>query len=109
QQSDEDSFVSALIASLGSYPAYFDHLSEVNRSGPDLLNPPLQLAPLPVQRVADLREAGAVIVDVRPISAYAAGHIPGSLSIELRDAFATWLGWLVPFGTAPIVIRDADQ
>ena len=109
QRTDEDSFVSALIGSLGSYPAYFDHLSEVNRRGPDLLNPPLRLDPLPVQRVADLRDAGAVVVEVRPISAYAAGHIPGSLSIELREAFATWLGWLVPFGSAPIVIRDVDQ
>jgi rhodanese-related sulfurtransferase len=50
-----------------------------------------------------------VIVDVRPISAYAAGHIPGSLSIELREAFATWLGWLVPFNVAPIVVRGPDQ
>ena len=29
------------------------------------------------------------------MTAFAAGHIPGSLSIELRPAFASWLGWLV--------------
>ena len=27
---------------------------------------------------------------------FAAAHIPGALSIPLRPAFATWLGWLVP-------------
>jgi glyoxylase-like metal-dependent hydrolase (beta-lactamase superfamily II) len=32
---DEDSFVAALLAGLGSYPAYFDRLAEVNRRGPD--------------------------------------------------------------------------
>ena len=26
------------------------------------------------------------------------GHIPGSMSNTFRDAFATWLGWLVPEG-----------
>ena len=43
-----------------------------------------------------LRGAGAEIIDVRPFVDYAAAHIPGSLAIELRPAFATWLGWLVP-------------
>ena len=109
QHPDEEAFVAALLGSLGSYPPYFRHLSEINRRGPALLTPPLRLEPMSVDRVARLRDGGTVIVDVRRITAYAAGHIPGSLSIELRDAFATWLGWLVPFGTAPIVIRDADQ
>jgi len=31
---------------------------------------------------------------------FAAGHIPGTISIPLRDQFATWLGWLAPAGTA---------
>jgi hypothetical protein len=29
------------------------------------------------------------------MAAFAAGHILGALSIELRPQFATWLGWLV--------------
>ena len=41
---------------------------------------------------------------MRPVPAYAAGHIPGSLAIPLREAFATWLGWLVPDPAAPLVI-----
>ena len=109
QQHDEEGFVAALLGSLGNYPPYFGHLGEINRRGPVLLTAPLRLEPMGVERVTRLRDDAAVIVDVRRITAYAAGHIPGSLSIELRDAFATWLGWLVPFGTAPIVIRDADQ
>ena len=38
---------------------------------------------------------GGVLVDARPVTAFAAGHIPGSLSIALRPQFASWLGWLV--------------
>jgi rhodanese-related sulfurtransferase len=41
---------------------------------------------------------------MRPVAEYAAGHIPGSLAIPLRDAFATWLGWLVTDPAAPLVI-----
>ncbi|WP_416986321.1 rhodanese-like domain-containing protein [Streptomyces sp. T028] len=39
---------------------------------------------------------GARLVDVRPVTEFAAGHIPGAVSIALRNAFATWLGWLLP-------------
>ena len=50
------------------------------------------------------------VIDVRPVPAYGAGHIRGSLSIALRDAFATWLGWLVPDPATPLVIvADAGQ
>ena len=41
---------------------------------------------------------------------YAAGHIPGSLAIPLREAFATWLGWLVPDPATPlVVVADPGQ
>jgi glyoxylase-like metal-dependent hydrolase (beta-lactamase superfamily II)/rhodanese-related sulfurtransferase len=109
RQQGEAAFVAALLGSLGTFPPYFRHLGEINRRGPALLIPPLRLQAVSAERVARVRDDAAVIVDVRPIAAYAARHIPGSLSIELRDAFATWLGWLVPFDTAPIVLRDADQ
>jgi hydroxyacylglutathione hydrolase len=33
-----------------------------------------------------------------PVADFAAGHIPGAVSIALREQFATWLGWLVPAG-----------
>ena len=40
---------------------------------------------------------------------YAAGHIPGSLSIELRPVFATWLGWLVDASRPVVFVLDDDQ
>ncbi len=50
-----------------------------------------------------------MLVDARPIAAFAAGHIPGALSIELRPQFASWLGWLVD-DTQPLVfVLDEDQ
>jgi hydroxyacylglutathione hydrolase len=94
--SDEDAFVRQLIDSLGSYPAYFDRLAEINRHGPAPIRTVPGLAELNPAEVRSLLDDGAVLVDVRPIGQYAAGHIPGSVSIPLRDAFASWLGWLLP-------------
>ncbi|MFD5134611.1 rhodanese-like domain-containing protein, partial [Streptomyces olindensis] len=51
---------------------------------------------------------GGHVVDVRPAADYAAGHIPGALSIPLRDQFASWLGWLVP-DTAPLAFVTAED
>lgn len=110
QAPDEDAFVDMLLASLGSYPSYFDRLGEVNRRGPALLDADLVLTPLSPAAVETLRQGGAEIVDVRPYRAYADAHIPGSLSIPLREVFATWLGWLVSSPSTPLVIlRDPDQ
>lgn len=106
---DEESFVAALLGSLGSFPDYFHRLGEVNRRGPALLPEPLSLERLTVDRVRRLLSAGAALIDVRPIDDYAAGHVTGSLSIQLRGALATWLGWLVPADTPLVVLRNPDQ
>ncbi|OII66804.1 rhodanese-like domain-containing protein [Streptomyces sp. CC77] len=104
---DEDSFVSQLIASLGTYPAYFDRLGEANRRGPGVVTRTPPLTELSAEQVRTLVTDGGHVVDVRPAADYAAGHIPGSLSIPLRGQFATWLGWLLP-DTAPLVFAAAD-
>jgi glyoxylase-like metal-dependent hydrolase (beta-lactamase superfamily II)/rhodanese-related sulfurtransferase len=106
----EDAFVASLLAGLGTYPPYFSRLREVNRRGPAVYGPePPALAHLDPGQVRSLADDGAVVVDVRPIAAFAAGHIPGSLSIPLRDQFATWLGWLVAAGRPVVVVLDPFQ
>jgi rhodanese-related sulfurtransferase len=62
-----------------------------------------------VEQVRRLVDDGATVVDVRPIDEYAAAHVPGSLSIELRAAFGTWLGWLLPEDAVVVVVRNVGQ
>jgi hydroxyacylglutathione hydrolase len=108
---DEDRFVEQLLGSLGSYPAYFRRLAEVNRRGPAVLDTSAtgRLAQLPASEVQGLREDGAIVVDARPLPDYARAHVPGALSIPLRAQFATWLGWLVAHETSIVVVRNPDQ
>ncbi|MFD4180967.1 rhodanese-like domain-containing protein [Rhodococcus sp. NPDC058514] len=106
---DEDAFVDALLGSLGTFPSYFLRLGELNRRGPALLERPPQLPPKDVDAVRRQLAEGATVIDVRPIVDFAAAHVPGALSIALRPAFVTWLGWLAPRDRPLIVIRNADQ
>lgn len=104
----EDDFVRRLVAGFGTFPPYFLELREVNRRGPLVYGRFPALEPLQVARVAALVAGGAVVVDARPIRSFAAGHLPGSLSIPLRPQFASWLGWLVA-RDAPIVLVLGDD
>lgn len=107
---DVDTFVTRLLASLGTFPPYFSRLPELNRRGPALPTGDAALPVLTASQVLALRAAGGEVVDVRTLTAYGAGHVPGSLSIALRDVFATWLGWLVADPATPLAfVRDVDQ
>jgi hydroxyacylglutathione hydrolase len=105
---DEEAFVDRLLAGLGSFPSYFMHLPEENRRGPAVVGD-TRVPGLDAARVAKLVQLGAVVIDVRPVRDFAAGHIPGALSIHLRPAFVSWLGWLLDPGTPYVIVRCPDQ
>lgn len=106
---DEDSFVARLLSGFGTFPPYFLELREVNRQGPRLYGHLPALAVLDVPTVQRLVGEGGVIVDVRPVELFAAGHVPGSLSIPLRLQFASWLGWLVGRDRTIVFVVDGAQ
>ena len=110
QAKDENDFVARLSAGFGSYPTYFLRLRGLNQTGTTIFGttpPPLRA--LTPDEVAGMIGAGAEIIDVRPVVNFAASHIPGSLSIQLRDQFATWLGWLVDHDRILVFVSDPDQ
>ncbi|MCP3811240.1 rhodanese-like domain-containing protein, partial [Mycobacteriaceae bacterium Msp059] len=80
-----------------------------NRRGPRVITGEPVLPALTPKDIDAAITDGGFVVDVRPASAFAQGHVPGALSIPLRGQFATWLGWLVPAGTPLVFILDEDQ
>jgi hydroxyacylglutathione hydrolase len=107
---DEDAFVEQLLAGLGSYPPYFLRLRAVNRRGPHLYGPAAPVLPAVMpEDVRRLQDGGAWVVDVRSVEAFAAAHVPGSVSIPLRPQFASWLGWVVPDGAPVVLVLAGDQ
>jgi rhodanese-related sulfurtransferase len=106
---DEDEFVRYLLAGYGSFPPYFLRLRDVNRSGAPLLR---ELPAVPVLEVDAAREAvqaGAWLVDARAAVQWSAAHPEGAVSISLDGSFATWLGWVIPFGEPIVFIIDAAR
>jgi hydroxyacylglutathione hydrolase len=106
---DEDTFVREVTAKFGTYPPYFGRMRALNRLGPAVYGTFPTLAPLTAAQVQDLRDRSAVIVDVRPVADYAAGHLPGSLANTLRPQFASWLGWLVEDPLTPLLFVTDDH
>ncbi len=103
---DQDRYVAALLAGLDVFPAYYARMAPANTFGavaPALLPPPRVLAGQVPARVA----AGDWVVDLRDRRAFAAGHVPGSVSFPLGDAFATHLGWLLPDGAGLTLLAGA--
>ena len=83
-------------------------MGPINRRGPA----PVDLsAPQPVEP-AELRrriEAGEWVVDLRDRTAFAAGHLAGSLGFELGDNLVTYLGWLYHYGAPLTLIGETPE
>lgn len=104
---DEDDFVRTQLAGLLAYPAYYSQMAGFNVAGADAWQPG-PLSGLTAEQVAGRQQDGTVVVDGRARSAFAAGHLPGSVNIELDENFGTYLGWLFPFGTRFVLVTEAD-
>ena len=105
---DEDEFVAQLLSGLTAYPRYYAHMSPINLSGPA----PLDLTPpgeLDADQLRSQIRAGRWVVDLNKRQAYARGHLPGTISVELGKQFATYLGWVLPWGTPVTLIGDSMQ
>jgi hydroxyacylglutathione hydrolase len=105
---DEEAFVERLIANLTAYPSYYAHMGALNRGGPVApdLSPP---APLQVDQLRTRIDAGEWVVDLRDRTAYAASHVHGSVGIALGNQFATYVGWLMPWGAPLSLIGDSAE
>jgi hydroxyacylglutathione hydrolase len=103
---DEDVFVTRLLEGLTAYPRYYAHMAPINRAGPAPFDLPVP-QPLDGDGLRRQLQQGSWLVDLAQRRAYARGHLPGTLSIELGDQFATYLGWVLPWGDRITLVGDS--
>lgn len=108
QAKTEADFVAAVLAGQPEPPKYFAEMKRVNKEGPTLLHGFKRPELLQVGSLESALQSGALVVDTRPASAYAGGHVPGTINIPLNASFTTWAGWLVPYTTDFYLILDGD-
>ncbi len=103
---DEETYVKELLDGLVAYPAYYAQMGPGNQQGPSEPD----LSPPSLADAAELRrriEAGEWVVDLRSRTAFAAGHAPGTLNFGLDGGFATYLGWLITWGTPVTLLGES--
>ena len=107
---DQPAFARAQLAGLMEYPRYYAFMAPLNRKGPQVFRTTPSLAKLDLAGFDAAVARGAVVVDARDRVAYAEGHIPGSLNVELNEGFGTYVGWITPFDSEVVlVLGDTDE
>lgn len=102
---DEDTFVERLLGGLTAYPRYYAQMAPINRQGPA----PVDLSPSEPIDPAEIRRrihAGEWVVDLRSRTAFARGHLAGTINLEVGTSFATYLGWTLKWGTPVTLVGD---
>ncbi len=101
---DEEDFVRQVLDSVPAMPAYYPRMKQLNSAGASSvaqLPGDTALAPAQVRELAESHSA--VIIDLRQPEDFAAGHVPGAISIGAGPSLSLWAGWLLD-PEVPIVI-----
>ena len=104
----EQGYADELLAGLDAFPAYYVHMAPGNSAGPrepDLSFPERADGVELRRRI----EAGEWVVDLRTRTAFAAGHVPGTVNFGLDGSFATYLGWLIEWGTPLTLLGETEK
>ena len=91
-------------------PPYFKTMEQHNLDGPPLLKDATVPQPLGVSEFeTQMQKLNTVVVDTREPGAFAASHVPGSISIWL-DGLSVFAGWTLEYGQNLLLVteREAD-
>ena len=108
---NEVQFVSSLLDAMPPAPTYYSRMKRINVQGAPILrtmpDPPL-LSPKEFHK--GMQSSLVQIVDTRSILGFGGGHMEGAISIELREEFPIWAGWMLdPLRHTLLVLRDRSH
>ena len=105
---DEGEFVRILTAEHTPQPPNFERIVELNR-GP-LITEAAPLEPLLPERVRELVEGGAVLIDGRDQRAFDAAHVAGSINVTMNQSGVGTRGaWVVDPESEVLTTADGDE
>jgi hydroxyacylglutathione hydrolase len=108
QFEDEGEFVQTLTSEQSPQPPNFQRIVELNR-GP-LLTEASPAETLLPERVKQLVEAGAVVIDGRDEREFDAAHVPGSINVTMnQSSVGTRAAWMVDPESEIITAAEGDE
>ncbi|MBL0170213.1 MAG: MBL fold metallo-hydrolase [Gemmatimonadaceae bacterium] len=105
-ETDEAQFVVNVLDGQPEPPGYFAEMKRINREGPPVLGgmtTPARLAATDIVTLA----TQTWVLDLRPAAAFAAAHIPSSLSLPYSRSFSTYTGTLVPYDVDIVLLAPS--
>lgn len=104
-----EEFVHLLTDNLPAAPEYFAQEAELNRRGAGHVSQLSALACFTAPEVQRLQREGAVVVDTRPATQFAAAHVPGSVHIALTGQYASWAARILGLGVKLIIVGEDPE
>src|SRR6266550_2719834 len=105
-----EEFVHLLTDNLPAAPEYFAQEVDLNRRGAAHVSQLPELAAFTAPEVLRLQNEGAVVVDTRPATQFAAAHVPASIHIALTGQYASWAARILGLSTPLIIVgEDPDH
>ena len=104
----EEEFVEIILDGQPEPPKYFAQMKKLNKVGPAILdeNKPPRLNSSKMAEV----QSESVLIDIRGMDAFVAGHPKGALFLPTGNAFVTWAGWLLDYEEPHyLLLRDETQ
>lgn len=102
-QLDRETFVARKARERGYTAPYFREMERLNLAGPPVPPDLCTLRPLKPEELE-----GMQVVDIRSPTGFAAGHVPGSISIW-RDGLPLFIGWTLDYDTPIALVDDFNQ
>ncbi len=109
QFASREEFVRTMTSNLPARPDYFLQDAEINRQGAAALDKLGELPAIPAARLKETLADDVLVLDVRPMDQFAAGHVPGSVNISLSGQFASWAGTVLGLAARPVLVAESRE
>jgi hydroxyacylglutathione hydrolase len=85
-------------------------MKQVNISGSPIIGPELPgQARYSAKSVHEKVCEKCLVVDVRPMEAFSAAHIPGAINIPFGPNLPTWAGWVLPYDRPTLIVPGSPE
>jgi hydroxyacylglutathione hydrolase len=112
QYADRAAFVDAVLSDLPETPAYFARMKRVNSEGPaplGLIDATPRLHQIAPSAGAALAADGALLLDLRPGTDFAAAHADGAINFPYGSKVGYWSGFVLTPGTPLLLMADKAE